>query len=114
MNSIDCMALTLGPMSRVRASTIAGVSQHPAHALRQLVGEVDAQVAADDLVVGHAGLRRPETLDGAPLAAADAHGLVPQRLNLCDRQCVLEDDVAVALELGGLGHGRSVGAGRPG
>jgi hypothetical protein len=91
------------------------MGQHRAHALRQLVGEVNAQVAADDHLVGRVGFRRLDAGDGAQLASADAHGLLPQGAHLGDRKCVGQDDVPVAMvatdQLAAGGIGRVVGGG---
>jgi hypothetical protein len=83
------------------------VGQRLVHQRRQLVGEVDAEVLADDALVGLAGGRLPDAVDGAELAPADACRLVTQGLHLVGGQRIREDGVAVAVVVV-LGHGASV------
>ena len=52
MNSIDCIALTLGPITGTRASTIFGVCQRSLGRGGQLVRVVDAEVPPQQLLVG--------------------------------------------------------------
>jgi phosphoribosylformylglycinamidine synthase len=85
------------------------VGQRPAHALRQLVREVDAQVAAHHDLVGLAVGGRLRALHRAELAAADAHRLLAQRRHLAGGQRAGQHHVAVSGE-SLLDHGGSVHA----
>lgn len=98
------------------------MGQHPTHQLGQLVRKVDAQVAAEDDLVGFIGSGHLDAFDGAQLASADAHGLVPQGLHLGGGQRFAQDDVPVAVVaadqpaaavgrlVGGHGGGRLLGS----
>jgi len=87
------------------------------------VRKVDAQVAAEDDLVGFISSGPLDAFDSAQLASADAHGLVPQGLHLGGGQRFAQDDVPVAVVaadqpaaaavgrlVGGHGGGRLLGS----
>jgi AraC-like DNA-binding protein len=87
------------------------MGQCPAHQLGQFVGEVDAQAAADQELVGLIGLWRLDAVDGPELAAADVHGLLPQGPHLLRPPCLVAAGTDPAVVLQELAAGASISTG---
>ena len=73
------------------------VEQEVVHRLRQLVGEMDAQHGAQNVLVGHPGAGLGQPVHLAPLAAGQPQCFAPKRLHLVQGEQFGVREEAVAL-----------------
>ena len=98
MNSMDCIALTLGPISLGQRLHDDGMVEDSTENRGNLVRKMDRGVAPHRGFVGLAGRHRLNTFDCSAIAPADRYCLGDQLGHLAAGQCAGEHDVTVVGE----------------